>query len=91
MAEILKARPEGVDAGVWRRFRERLDYCPADVTKGAGLKGVAKAACFPVLALAKHLGLPAPGLDQDEAISRADAIAILNEVFGHMFPGLHEA
>jgi hypothetical protein len=44
-----------------------------------------------VLALAKHLGLPAPGIDQDEAISRADAIAILNEVFGHMFSGLHEA
>jgi hypothetical protein len=45
----------------------------------------------PVLALARHLGLPAPGIDQDEAISRADAIAILNEVFGYMFPGLHEA
>jgi hypothetical protein len=39
----------------------------------------------------KRLSLPAPGIDQEEAICRADAIAILNEVFGHMFPGLHEA
>jgi phospholipase C len=43
---------------------------------------------FPVLALAKDMGLPAPDIDQDEAIGRADAIALIDEVFGHMFPGL---
>jgi hypothetical protein len=32
-----------------------------------------------------------PGIGQDEAICCADAIAILNEVFRHMFPRLHEA
>jgi hypothetical protein len=42
-----------------------------------------------VLALAKAMGLPAPDIDQDEAIARADAIALMDEVFGHMFPGLH--
>jgi hypothetical protein len=46
--------------------------------------------CFPVLALAQDMGLPAPDIDQDEAIGRADAIAIIDEVFGHMFPGLRE-
>jgi hypothetical protein len=33
--------------------------------------------------------LSAPDIDQDEAIARADAIALINDVFGHMFPGLH--
>jgi hypothetical protein len=68
---------------------------PGAATRGATgswrtrLKGLCKAACFPVLALAKDMGLPAPDIDQDEAIGRADAIALINEVFGHMFPGLH--
>ena len=34
-------------------------------------------------------GRPAPDIDQDEAIGRADAIALLDEVFEHMFPGLN--
>jgi hypothetical protein len=55
----------------------------------ARLKGLGKAACFPVLALAKNLGLPAPDIDQDEAICRADAMQLIDDVFGHMFPGLH--
>jgi phospholipase C len=61
----------------------------ARVPLEARLKGLCKAACFPVLALAKSMGLPAPDLDQDEAIGRADAIALMDEVFGQMFPGLH--
>jgi phospholipase C len=64
-------------------------FDPARVPLEARLKGLGKAACFPVLALAKDIGLPAPDLDQDEAIGRADAIALIDEVFGHMFPGLH--
>ena len=40
--QILTARPEGLDEAVWGRFSERLDYCPADVTRGEGLKGVAE-------------------------------------------------
>src|SRR5487761_165968 len=64
-------------------------FDPARVSLEARLKGLCKAACFPVLALAKDMGLPAPDIDQDEAIGRADAIALIDEVFGHMFPGLH--
>jgi phospholipase C len=64
-------------------------FDPAHVSFEARLKGLCKAACFPVLALAKEMGLPAPDLDPDEAIGRADAIALIDEVFGHMFPGLH--
>ncbi len=64
-------------------------FNPARVSLEARLKGLCKAACFPVLALAKDMGLPAPDLDQDEAIGRADAIALIDDVFGHMFPGLH--
>jgi phospholipase C len=64
-------------------------FSPERVPLEARLKGLCKAACFPVLALAKDMGLPARDIDQDEAIGRADAIALINEVFGHMFPGLH--
>ena len=64
-------------------------FSPARVSLEARLKGLSKAACFPVLALAKHLGLPAPDINEDEAICRADAVALISEVFGHMFPGLH--
>jgi len=69
--------------------RPVLPFDPAHVSLEARLKGLCKAACFPVLALAKDMGLPAPDIDQDEAIGRADAIALIDEVFGHMFPGLH--
>ncbi len=64
-------------------------FSPAHVSLEARLKGLRKAACFPVLALAKDMGLPAPDIDQDEAITRTDAIALIDDVFGHMFPGLH--
>jgi len=63
-------------------------FSPARVRLEARLKGLCRAACFPVLALAKDMGLPAPDIDRDEAIGRADAIALIDEVFGHMFPGL---
>jgi hypothetical protein len=33
--------------------------------------------------------MPAPDINEDETIYRADAVALLNQVFGHMFPGLH--
>ncbi|HEY3799581.1 MAG TPA: glucose-6-phosphate dehydrogenase [Caulobacteraceae bacterium] len=39
---VLKKRAEGLDDQVWQRFRARLDYCPADVTRGVGLEAIAK-------------------------------------------------
>ncbi|MBV9094062.1 MAG: hypothetical protein JO132_09335 [Streptosporangiaceae bacterium] len=64
-------------------------FSPAWVAPGARLRGLRKAACFPVMALAKHLGLPAPDISQDEAIGHVDAMALVNDVSVHMFPGLH--
>jgi len=64
-------------------------FSPARVPPEARLRGLGKAACFPALALAKRLGLPAPDLSQDEAIGHADAMALIGHVCGHMFPGLH--
>jgi phospholipase C len=64
-------------------------FSPARMSLDARLKGLSKAACFPVLALAQHLGLPAPDVNEDEALCRADAVAMISEVSGQMFPGLH--
>jgi phospholipase C len=63
-------------------------FSPARMSPEARLKGLSKAACFPVLALAKHLGMPAPDINEDEAIGRADAVELMSEVFSQMFPGL---
>jgi phospholipase C len=81
-------RPRDPDSWPEVTSRPVPPFDPARLSLEARLKGVSKAACFPVLALAKRLGLPAPDLDQDEAICRADAMALISDVFGHMFPGL---
>src|SRR5690349_7020424 len=39
--EILDARPEEIDDGVWKRFAERLDYVAGDATTKAGAKEIA--------------------------------------------------
>ena len=66
-------------------------FSPARMSLEARLKGLSKAACFPVLALAQHLGLPAPDIGQDEASARVDALGLLSEVFEQMFPRLNSA
>jgi phospholipase C len=53
------------------------------------LHGLPRVALFGVLSLAKALGMPAPDINEDEEVSRDDGIAIILDVFGHMFPGLH--
>ncbi len=63
-------------------------FSPARVPPEARLRGLGKAACFPVLAFAKRLGLPAPDLSQDEAIGHAEAMVLMDDLCGHMFPGL---
>ncbi len=63
-------------------------FSPARLPPGARLRGLRKAACFPVLALARHLGLPAPDITQDEAIGQAEAMVLISDVCEHMFPGL---
>src|SRR3984957_2820217 len=86
---LFPSPPRDPDNGPAVTPRPVAPFDPARVSPEARRKGLCKAACFPVLALAKEMGLPAPDLDRDEAIGRADAIALIDEVFGHMFPGLH--
>ncbi len=64
-------------------------FVPDHLTMQARLRGLPKAMLFPVLALAKNIGLPTPGIAADEALCRNDAVAIIGDVFGHVFPGLH--
>src|ERR1700739_2475214 len=39
--QVMHRRVEGLTEAAWARFRDRLDYSPADVTRAEGLKGVA--------------------------------------------------
>ena len=76
--EILDARPETIDDGVWTRFSERLDYVACDATSAEGvaalkphLQGVARPMFF--LAISPSLygrvcaALAASGLAGDES------------------------
>ena len=59
------------------------------VPPDAPLRPLPRAALDAVLALAKELGQNVPDIRQDEAISESHGIAIIGEVFAHMFPRLH--
>jgi phospholipase C len=63
-------------------------FDPASVPLEARLRGLPRAGLYPVLSLARHLGLPAPGIGEDEDICHADAMTAIIDTFGHMFPGL---
>lgn len=63
-------------------------YTPA-VPHEPLLQALPRAALFAALELGKRLGLRVPELAQDEDVLRADGMAILNDVFGDVFPGLH--
>ena len=84
---VLKARSEGLDEAVWKRFRERLDYCPADVTRGAGLKDLAEhlggASTIFFLALSPSLyGAVCKALDQN-GLACGDCRIVLEKPIGH--------
>jgi phospholipase C len=63
-------------------------FDPKALAPHVPLTSLPRVALFGVLALAKHLGLPAPGLKADENISRADGLAIVADVLGAAFPHL---
>jgi hypothetical protein len=67
----------------------RKGQSPLEAPRVLGPKVLNPPAGASTQALAKHLGMPAPDINEDETIYRADAVALLNQVFGHMFPGLH--
>ncbi|HUO13148.1 MAG TPA: glucose-6-phosphate dehydrogenase [Caulobacteraceae bacterium] len=85
--EILKQRPEGVDETAWRRFSARLDYCPADVTSAAGLKGIGEhigdAPTIFYLALSPSLyGAVCKAL-QDGGMAHGERRIVLEKPLGH--------
>ncbi|HEY5356774.1 MAG TPA: alkaline phosphatase family protein [Streptosporangiaceae bacterium] len=56
----------------------------------APMRPLARAALHAVLALARELGQSVPEVKQDEEISAAHGIAMVGDVFGQMFPRLHD-
>ena len=67
-------------------------FDPAQISPEARLRTLPKAAFFTVLELAKHLkdrGAGAPEYDNDADICHADAMTVILDTFGHMFPRLH--
>jgi len=56
---------------------------------GAALRGLSKAACYACAALVTHFGKPDPGLTGDEVLTRANGVALLDELAGDAFVRLH--
>jgi glucose-6-phosphate 1-dehydrogenase len=85
--EVLKLRVGQLDEEVWTRFRARLDYCPADVTRGAGLKALsdrlAGASTVFYLALSPSLyGAVCKALDE-AGLACGDCRIVLEKPLGH--------
>jgi glucose-6-phosphate 1-dehydrogenase len=85
--QILKARSEGVDDVAWKRFAERLDYTPADVTRGAGLAGVgeriAGAPTIFFLALSPSLYGPVCKALDEAGLACGDCRIVVEKPIGH--------
>jgi glucose-6-phosphate 1-dehydrogenase len=85
--DILDKRTDGVDEAVWERFKDRLDYCVADVTTAAGLQPVAErigeASTIFYLALSPNLyGAVCKALDQ-AGLACGDCRIVLEKPIGH--------
>ncbi len=67
-------------------------FDPAQISPEAELRALPKAAFSAVLELARQRidrGAGAPEYQQDVDICHADAMTIIFDTFGHLFPGLH--
>ncbi len=60
---------------------------PAD----APLSGLGRALFLGLLALGKEIGQPVPDIAPDKAPNGSEAVAIMRDLFGHMFPNLQGA
>ncbi len=84
---VLKSRSEGLDETVWARFRERLDYCQADVTKGIGLKEIGEriegAATIFFLAISPTLYVQVCKALDESGLARGDCRIVLEKPIGH--------
>jgi phospholipase C len=79
------------DPDGWPQVSPRLvppytRQCPAP---DVALRGLCKAAVHACAALAVHLGQASPGLTQDEDLTRANGVALLNDLAADMFVRLH--
>ena len=52
------------------------------------LRGLPRALFFAFLGFGKKLGQPVPDVSPDAPITGAEGLAIIHEMFGHMFPNL---
>jgi len=84
---VLKKRPEGVDEAAWKRFSGRLDYCVADVTTGAGLKGIAghvgDAPTIFYLALSPSLYVPVCKALDEAGLACGECRVVMEKPIGH--------
>jgi glucose-6-phosphate 1-dehydrogenase len=84
---VLRRRPEGLDDKVWARFRERLDYCAADVTQGQGLAALAgrigSAPTIFYLALSPSLYGPVCRALDESGLACGDCRIVLEKPIGH--------
>lgn len=62
----------------------------ARIPHHALLQALPRASLFAALELGKHLGFAVPDLSADEDVLHADGMALLNEIFSGVFPGLRE-
>ena len=61
----------------------------AAIPRDAVLQMLPRSALLAALDLGRKLGLSVPGIARDEDVLRADSIAMLNDIFADVFPGLH--
>jgi len=84
---VLKQRPEGLDEAAWARFRERLDYCAADVTHAKGFKAIeariAGASTVFFLALSPSLYATVCKALGESGLACGDCRIVLEKPIGH--------
>jgi hypothetical protein len=79
--------PERAEHGA-SRGHVPYGVAPTMDTPNLPLKGLAKGMFFALLALGKELGQTVPPISPDADVTRAEGIAMMREMFGHMFPHL---
>ena len=65
------------------------DFSQAMVPPELPLRGLARAMFFAFLGLGKGLGQTVPDVRPDATITGAEGLAMIYDMFGHMFPNLH--
>jgi phospholipase C len=64
------------------------DFEIAGIPVGARMSGMQSGALFTLMALGHKMGHVLPDLKHDAEIGGADAIEMISDLFGHLFPGL---